>query len=95
MTWARRVPVDVEDVNVICAQFFQAITDRDMHALGRVPSKVALEGFILEVPGSVGGGIFSCYHHLISISTLLHPFTDKPLRVLMAVDVGSVNEIAA
>lgn len=89
------LPVNVEDIDVICSQLPQAIAHRHVHALSRGSGEVALHGLVFSVICAVPSTVFCCDDHLVSDTSGIHPFPNQLLRFLGVVRVGSVDEVSA
>lgn len=86
--------MDIKDIDVVCPQLLQAVSDGDMHALRRISCKVGLKRLLLAVVCTISGSVLCGNDHLISVSSLLHPFPNQALGVLGIVCVGRVNKVA-
>ena len=89
-------PVDVEYVDVVCLELFQAGFERVLEGLGVHAAVVGLNyvaAFVTFV-SSISSGEFRGDDHLISTVALGHPFADPGFRLLILVVASRVDEIA-
>lgn len=79
-------------VNIICAQLFQACIYRHLQALRIITDSVRLD--LAGLVHAVGRGILGREDDLVAHIARLHPFAQPLFRVFVLVVVGSIDEVA-
>src|SRR5277367_6884032 len=75
-------PMNIKNVDIICPELLQTVSNGYVHALGGIPCIVTLQWLLFPIVCPIPSCVFCCNDHLIPVSTLLHPFPNKPFRVL-------------
>ena len=88
--------MDVEDVDVVCLEFFEGVAQGDVEGFGAVACVVGVNDSIMASVVGVAGGVFRGDDHLVAETGLRgKPFANPSLGLLVLVVVGCVDEIAA
>ena len=89
---SKGLPVEVEEVDVVCLQFSQAGVERNLEGFGVVT--LVIRFYALWTSGK-GHGEFGGKDDFVAVVASSHPFAEPGFGFFVLVVVGGVDEVAA